>query len=44
MHTNRDNSEQIAEEVVSILYADGIITVIFLGQDKSDTVIKSCEF
>lgn len=44
VHTNRDDGEQIAVEVVSIFYADGIVIVIFLGQDKSDTVIQSHEF
>jgi len=31
MPTNGDNSEQIVEEVVSILYPDGIIIMILLG-------------
>lgn len=44
VHTSRGNSEQIVEEVVSILYPGGIIIMIFLGQDKTDTVIKSHEF
>lgn len=44
MHTNRDKSEQIVEEVASILYLDRIIIMILLGQGKTDRVIEGQQF
>lgn len=36
VHTNRDNSEQIVEEVVSIFYTDGIIIMIAFSWPRQD--------